>query len=127
MNSLDKKVVAGIAVTAVFTASLYAFLASEHGTGAGPLDREIVEGCRDLTREGADVLVQIARDDLSPDNPGDAGRLAEFEARIAEIEAGMEEMNCRETQDRWAYGSFKQEMSEYEAYSAELVRERSGR
>lgn len=125
MDSLDKKVIAGIAIAAVFTISLYAYLAGEQERGSEPLDSKIVDRCRELLREGADILVQVARDDLNPDSPDDAFRLAEFEGRIADIETEMDKINCRGTQDQWTYGSFKQEMSEYEAYIAELVRKNS--
>lgn len=123
MDSLDKKIIGGIAITAAIAASLYAFMSISEGNQGRSPDKEAIERCRGLVREGADILVQIARDGLDAAEPGDAGRLAEFEARISAIEEEMSRYDCRATQLEWAYGSFRQEMSEYESYIADLVRQ----
>ncbi len=123
MDSLDKKIIVGIAVTAAVAASLYAFMSISEGDQGGSLDKESIERCRALVREGADILVQIARDGLDAADPGDAGRLAEFEAQISAVEGEMSRHDCHATQQEWAYGSFRQEMSEYESYIADLVRQ----
>lgn len=123
MDSLDKKIIGGIAITAAIAASLYAFMSISEGSQGRSLDKEAIERCRGLVREGADILVQVARDGLDAADPGDAGRLAEFEARIAAIEEEMSRYDCHATQQEWAYGSFRQEMSEYESYISDLVRQ----
>ncbi len=123
MDSLDKKIIGGIAITAAIAASLYAFMSISEGSQGRSLDKEAIERCRGLVREGADILVQVARDGLDAADPGDAGRLAEFEARIAAIEEEMSRYDCHATQKEWAYGSFRQEMSEYESYISDLVRQ----
>jgi len=121
MDSLNRKVIVGLAVTAAVTAALFAYMSAAQEK-IEPLSDYVVEGCRDLVRESAGILVEVAQDDLNYDDPDDASRLSDLTVRISEIEDEMAVLNCRETQDGWAYGSFKQEMSEYEAYIAELVR-----
>ena len=123
MDSLDKKIIGGITIAAVTTVILYALLASMQEKDPGAIGREVIDACRNLTRESADILVQVARDNLKPDNPDDVQRLAALESRIVEIEGEMERLDCYETREQWAYGSFRQEMSEYETYIAELVRQ----
>ncbi len=123
MDSVDKKIIGGIAITAAIAASLYAFMSISEGGQGRSLDKEAIEKCRGLVREGADILVQIARDGLDAADPADAGRLAEFEVRISAIEEEMTRHDCHSTQQEWAYGSFRQEMSEYESYIADLVRQ----
>jgi len=123
MDNLDKKIIGGIAITTAIAASLYAFMSFSEGSQGGSLDKEAIERCRGLVREGAEILVQIARDGLDAADPGDAERLAEFEVRISAIEEEMARYDCHATQQEWAYGSFRQEMSEYESYIADLVRQ----
>ena len=122
MDATDKKIIVGIVIFAAVIATLYGILSVATIGNAESLDRKTIEKCRSLTRGVADILVQVARDGLDPDNLGDAQKLAEYEARIDAIEDDMAENRCVETQEKWAYGSFKQEMSEYEAYIAELSR-----
>lgn len=123
MDSFDIKVVSGIVTVAAVIVVLYAVLASMQSATTGTLEREEIDMCRSLTRESADVLVQVAQSDLDLDNPHNAQRLSAFESRISEIQHNLDELDCHETQDQWAYGSFRQEMSEYEAYIADLVRQ----
>lgn len=122
MESFDKKVVSGIIAVAIFTASLYVFLAiSSQDDNAKKISSETIQKCRDLTRESADVLVRTARQ--QNDEPENEQLLEELRMQAAQIKDGMTELDCYKTQDQWAYGSFKQEMSEYEAYIAEIVRQ----
>lgn len=122
MDSFDKKVVSGIIAVAIFTASSYVFLAvSSQDDNVKKISSEIVQKCRDLTRESADILVQTAQQ--QNDEPENEQRLEELKIRATQIKGVMIELDCYETQDQWAYGSFKQEMSEYEAYIAEIVRQ----
>lgn len=123
MDTLDKKIIGGIAITAAIAASLYAFMSISEGNQGKSLDKEAIERCRGLVREGADILVQIARDGLDATDPKDAERLAGFEVQISSIEGEMSRHDCHATQQEWAYGSFRQEMSEYESYIADLVRQ----
>lgn len=122
MDSVDKKVVSGIIAVAIFTASLYVVLAiASQDDNAKKISSETIQKCRDLTRESADILVQTAQQ--RNDEPENEQRLEELRIRAAQIKDGMTKLDCHITQDQWAYGSFKQEMSEYEAYIAELVRQ----
>ena len=127
MDALDRRVIIGIGIAAALTASLYAFLASSDeekaGGAGGTMDSDTIQECRSLLRESADILVQVARDGLGYEDPDDAARLSELEARVSEIEAEMEGAGCNEDREQWVYGSFIQEMSEYESYIAELVRQ----
>ena len=125
MDGLDRKVIIGIAVTAAITASLYAFLSTSEKSSPESMDSDTIQECRGLLRESADILVQVARDDLSHDNPGDSQRLAVLEARVSDIENEMAALGCDENREQWVYGSFRQEMSEYESYIADLVRQNS--
>lgn len=125
MDGLDRKVIIGIAVTAAITASLYAFLSTSEKNNPESMDSDTIQECRDLLRESADILVQVARDDLSHDNPDDSQRLAVLEARVSDIENEMSALGCDENREQWVYGSFRQEMSEYESYIADLVRQNS--
>ena len=131
MDNLDKKIVSGIIIVLVFTVSLYAFLSfvSDNGSNdAQSLVPDIVEKCRALTRESADILVQTAiltKTDTSQNNAkleNTTQSLEELKIRALNIEQNMADLKCHETQEEWAYGSFKQEMSEYEAYIAEIMR-----
>lgn len=122
MDHLDRKVLAGLMAASAVTVTLFAYMHMQQER-AEPLADEIVEGCRSLMRESADIMVEVARDDLNPDEPGDLPKLHDIQTRIYEIEAEMAGLGCYETQEKWAYGSFKQEMSEYEAYIAELIRD----
>lgn len=121
MDGLDRKVLAGLLAVSAVTITLFAFMYGQQES-AKLLDDDVVEGCRSLVRESADILVEVARDNLGPDNQDTLPRLYELQTRIHEIEIEMSDLRCHETQEGWAYGSFRQEMSEYEAYIAELVK-----
>lgn len=121
MDRLSRLVLVGAVTVLVTIASIYAYLdAAERRVP--PLDPEVVQGCRSLVREAAEILVQAAQDDLVRDDPASMSLLADLQGRLAEIEEGMDTLRCEETSERWAYGSFVQEMSEYEEYIAELAR-----
>lgn len=124
MDGLDRKVLAGLLTASILTITLFAFMYVQQDR-VEPLDDEVVDGCRSLVRESADILVEVARDDLGPDYSNTLPRLQELQTRIHEIEAEMSQLGCYEEQEGWMYGSFKQEMSEYEAYIAELTREKA--
>ena len=119
MDKINKRVILGLIVIAVITVTLYAYLEAQQQTELSPLDKHTIQNCRDLMRESADILVQVAR---GIDNTKDAQRLQEMRTGIVDIESKMTELQCLEYVDSWAYGSFKQEMVEYEEYIAELVR-----
>ncbi len=121
MDRLGRMVVSGVAALAILTITLYAYLDMQQSRSA-PLDSQVVDSCRSLVRQSADILVEVAGDNLQPDDPADAPRLQELQARIMMIEGEMSSLGCLEDPDRWVYGSFKQEMAEYEEYIAELTR-----
>lgn len=59
---------------------------------------------------------------MQPDDPADAPRLQSLQVQVESIEDQMADLGCLENPDSWAYGSFRQEMAEYEEYIAELTR-----
>ena len=124
MNKFNKISITVIIILIISIITLYTYLDSQENK-LPPLESHVIEGCRNLVRESADIFVQVARDNLQPDNPNDASRLNELQSRILEIEDQMMELGCNEDPDRWTYGSFKQEMSEYEEYIVELTRQNS--
>ena len=140
MDSFDKKIISGIIIVVVFTVSLYAFLlfVSNDSNDTQSLDQDTIEKCRTLTRQSADILVQtaiVSQTNANKNNYNDSGsnnndnklentkKLEELKIHALDIEKNMSDLKCHETQEEWAYGSFKQEMSEYEAYIAEIVRQ----
>lgn len=127
MDSLDKKVISGIIVALAFTITLYVFLSIiSQDNNMQSLSPETIEKCRTMTRESADILVQTAMQSGNQNNK-ELQNLTELKARALEIEKSMTELRCHQTQEQWAYGSFKQEMLEYEAYIAELVRQNANK
>ncbi len=121
MDRLSRMVASGVVALAILTITLYAYLDMQQSRPA-PLDSQVVDSCRSLVRQSADILVEVAGDNLQPDDPADAPRLQELQARIMMIEGEMNDLGCLEDPDSWVYGSFKQEMAEYEGYIAELTR-----
>ena len=121
MDRLNRMAAAGVVAMAVLAVTIYVYLDAQHDNPAR-LDPQIVDACRSLVRESADILVQVARDNLQPDNPADASRLQDLQERVAAIEEQMAGLGCLENLDGWVYGSFRQEMTEYEGYIAELTR-----
>lgn len=122
MDKLYKQAITGSLIFLAVVLTLYAFLDAQN-RNLPPLESHIIEGCRNLVRESADVFVEVARDNLKPDNPDQAPRLQELQNRLMEIEDEMHALDCYKTQERWTYGSFKQEMTEYDSYIAELNRQ----
>ena len=112
---------AGVVAMAVLAVTIYVYLDAQHDNPTR-LDPQIVDACRGLVRESADILVQVARDNLQPDDPADASRLQDLQERVAAIEERLAGLGCLENLDGWVYGSFRQEMTEYEGYIAELTR-----
>ena len=121
MDRLNRMAAAGVVAMAVLAVTIYVYLDAQHDNPAR-LDPQIVDACRGLVRESADILVQVARDNLQPDDPADASRLQDLQERVAAIEEQMAGLGCLENLDGWVYGSFRQEMTEYEGYIAELTR-----
>lgn len=114
-------VIAGVVVMAVLAITIYVYLDAQHDS-PDRMDPHVADTCRSLVRESADILVQVARDNLQSDNPADVPILHDLQIRAAEIEAQLAGLDCLENPDGWVYGSFRQEMAEYEGYIAELTR-----
>ena len=121
MDTFDRKIILGIIIFAAITFTLYLYLDNQQNS-LPPLEPYVIEGCRNLVRESAEIFVEVARDNLKPNEPDDSQRLQELQYRLAEIELEMSRLECEENSDRWAYGSFVQEMNEYEEYIADLNR-----
>lgn len=103
--------------------TLYAVLSEEDRIN--PLDPAMVEQCRSLARQSMDLAVDAARSDLDPDNLAHADIISRFQHDADELQYRLDELGCSENADRWAYGSFRQEMIELDRYIADLQRDKS--
>lgn len=120
MASAVRYTVAGAAALAALAVSIYVVLASESGPQADPL---YVQQCRDLTRQVMDLYVEAARAGLDAEDPADAQRIEDFDFAAAALQDELDGIGCSTNPEKWAYGSFKQEMVETERYIADLLRD----
>ena len=121
MDKLNRMIVIGVMIMAAIALTIYVYLDSQHDSPSDS-DPTMVDACRDLVRQGADILVQVARDNLQSDDPVDSVVLKDLRSKSLEIEAQMDDLGCLNNPESWAYGSFRQEMAEYTDYIDSLTR-----